>query len=367
MDELNQVSDNEVCYALEQLDGAIYGSTGQIGVQNTTIYIQALANRLRSGMTDGDSTLAIDDSASADSDIVMVRYTSTKEQPLLIHDCCSRPTGWNTWATGFGLGGNARTDGNAAGLNYSTGGMLAGIEAADSCNLVGFYGGYVNNYIGTNANDSNQINGGTIGSYYVTRTDQHYVLGIGGFEFDDFDSRRRITFADLTAEGETDGWKGYYYGESGVTYGDRRFSVQPFAALQYIYVRQNGFTETGAAAANLAVPGINTHSLRGVLGSRLFADSARWGGRYFSPEFRALWLHEFLETETGFNTFFSEVGAGGGSFAINGLGMGRDWAVLGPGIHCDLGCNWSTYANYDLMLNDQTTFHIGSGGVQYLW
>ena len=47
--------------------------------------------------------------------------------------------------------------------------------------------------------------------------------------------------------------------------------------------------------------------------------------------------------------------------------MGRDWAVLGTGVNCDLGCNWSTYANYDLMLNDQTTFHIGSGGVQYLW
>ena len=75
---------------------------------------------------------------------------------------------WNTWATGFGLGGNARTDGNAAGLDYSMGGTLAGLEAADSCNLVGFYGGYLYNYIGTNANESNQINGGTFGSYYVT-------------------------------------------------------------------------------------------------------------------------------------------------------------------------------------------------------
>jgi outer membrane autotransporter protein len=362
---LDQVSNDEACYALEQLDGAIYGSTGQIGVQNVTIYIQTLANRLRAGLTDGDRTLAASDSATAD--VVMVSYTSTKEQPLLIHDCCTRSNGWNTWATGFGLGGNARTDGNAAGLNYSTGGTLAGAEAADNCHLVGFYGGYLYNYIGTNANDSNQINGGTVGSYYVTRYDNHYTIGVGGFEFDGFDSQRRISFADETAEGDTDGWKGYYYAENGVTYGDRRLSIQPFGGLQYIYVRQNSFTETGAAAANLSVPGINTHSLRGVLGTRLFADSARWGGRYFSPEVRTLWLHEFLDTETGFNTFFSEVGAGGGSFAINGLGMGRDWAVLGTGVNCDLDCSWSTYANYDLMLNDQTTFHIGSGGVQYLW
>jgi outer membrane autotransporter protein len=247
------------------------------------------------------------------------------------------------------------------------GGTLAGAEVADRAHLVGVYGGYLYNYIGTNANESNQINGGTAGGYYVTSFDRQYVLGIGGFEYDGFDSRRRISFAGLTAEGDTDGWKGYYYTESGVTFGDQLLAVQPFAGLQYIHFRQNGFTETGAAAANLAVPGINTNSLRSAIGTRLFSKNDRLDGICFTPEFRALWLHEFLETETGFNTFFSEVGSGAGSFAINGLGMGRDWGVLGTGLNCDFGCNWSAYTNYDLMLNDQAMFHIGSGGVQYLW
>ena len=364
LQELDQVSDSEACYALEQLAGAVYGSAGQIGVQNTTIYIQTLANRLRAGLYDGDSMLAADDSVRPD--VVMVSYTSTKEQPLLIHDTCSRPTRWNTWATGFGLGGNVTTDGNAAGLQYSMGGTLAGMDVLDNCHRAGFYGGYLYNYLGTNANESSQVNGGTFGGYHVLRHGNQYVLSLGGFEFDGYESRRRISFAGETAEGDADGWKGYYYTEQGATFGDRRLSLQPFGGLQYIYVRQNGFTETGAAAANLAVPGINTHSLRSVLGSRLFSQQAQLANRYFAPQLRALWLHEFLETETGFSTFFSEVG-GGNSFAINGLGMGRDWAVLGGGVNCDLSCNWSIYADYDLMLNDQTTFHIGSGGVQYLW
>ncbi len=47
--------------------------------------------------------------------------------------------------------------------------------------------------------------------------------------------------------------------------------------------------------------------------------------------------------------------------------MGRDWVVFGGGLNCDLTCSWSTYTNYDLMLNDQTSFHIGSGGVQHRW
>jgi len=364
LQELDQVSESEACYALEQLDGAVYGSAGQIGVQSTTIYIQTLASRLRSGVSAGGATLAADENERPD--VVMVSYTSNAETPLLIRDTCSAPSRWSTWATGFGLGGNARTDGDAAGLDYSMGGTLAGWETIDNCQRFGFYGGYVYNYVGTNANETSQLNGGTFGSYHVLRLDNHYTLSIGGFEFAGYESRRRISFAGETANGNTDGWKGYYYTEQGSTYGNALLAVQPFAGLQYIYVRQNGFTETGAAAANLAVPGINTHSLRSVLGSRLFSEQAQWRGRYFAPQFRALWLHEFLETETSFSTFFSEVG-GGSSFEINGLGMGRDWAVLGTGVKCDLTGNWSTYADYDLMLNDQTTFHIGSGGVQYLW
>ena len=46
---------------------------------------------------------------------------------------------------------------------------------------------------------------------------------------------------------------------------------------------------------------------------------------------------------------------------------GRDWALLGTGLNGELGSGWSTYADYDLMINGQTTFHIGSGGVSYVW
>lgn len=84
------------------------------------------------------------------------------------------------------------------------------------------------------------------------------------------------------------------------------------------------------------------------------------------PALRALCLHEFLDTDSSFNTFFSQVG-GGSSFSINGLGLGRDWALVGAGLNFELGSGGSTYANYDVMVNGQTTFHIGSGSVMYHW
>jgi uncharacterized protein with beta-barrel porin domain len=96
--QLNQVSGADANFALQQLTGAIYGSTAQIGVQNTSIYLQALSRRLRSNLYDGDESLA---TQSRDPSIVLV--SSTPDEPLIIRDQCCQPQ-WNTWATGFGPG-----------------------------------------------------------------------------------------------------------------------------------------------------------------------------------------------------------------------------------------------------------------------
>jgi autotransporter-associated beta strand protein len=363
MDQLNQVSDADANFAMQQLSGAVYGTMGQVGVQNTSIYLQTLSRRLRSNLYDGD------ESASASHGSPMMASTinsgSGGDESLIIRGQ-GPETQWNSWATGFGIGGNADSDGNAAGIDASMGGMLVGMETGGGSHLLGFYGGYLGSSIGTDANESAKINGGTFGGYYVGHTDNQYLIAAGGFEFDEYETRRQIEFADLTAQGDGDGWKGYSYVERGMTFGARRLALQPFAAAQYVYNRQNGFTETGAAAANLDVLGINTHSLRSVVGSRLFGTGVSHSGRAVRPELRALWLHEFLETGNEFNTSFNEVG-GALSFTVNGLGLGRDWALLGAGLNCDLGAGWIAYADYDVLVNDRQTFHVGAGGVQYAW
>lgn len=361
LNELNQVSEAEACYALEQLTGAVYGSSAQVGVQNTTIYLQALANRLRSGLYDGDGHLAVVE-PTRQSEIVQVNWVD--DAPVMVRSNCCRPY-WNTWVTGFGLGGNASSNGNAAGLDNTMGGALVGMETTDANHLLGFYGGYVASQVRTDAQERADVNGGTFGSYVVARCDNHYYIVAGGFEFDEYDSTREINFADARADGETNGWKGYGYLERGMIFGGSRRTLQPFVGLQYVHLNQDGFTETGAGAANLVVPNIDADSLRSVVGARLFGRQFSRSGRFLSPELRAMWLHEFLETDTGFAGTFAPVG--GGTFVVNGLGLGRDWALLGAGLNSDLGRGWSTYANYDAMLNGHQVFHIGSGGVSKSW
>ena len=58
---------------------------------------------------------------------------------------------------------------------------------------------------------------------------------------------------------------------------------------------------------------------------------------------------------------------GGGSFAIQWLNLGRDWAIVGGGLRYELAGGWQLYGNYDAQVNTQQVFHVGSGGLQYAW
>ena len=66
--------------------------------------------------------------------------------------------------------------------------------------------------------------------------------------------------------------------------------------------------------------------------------------------FRAIWMHEFLRQTAGLvdAEFASLPGAG---FAIRGLDLGRDWAVVGPGITWAVRDRVSLFANYDVQFN----------------
>jgi outer membrane autotransporter protein len=84
-----------------------------------------------------------------------------------------------------------------------------------------------------------------------------------------------------------------------------------------------------------------------------------------APEFRAAWVHEFLDTDSAVVGRLGSVGSGG--FIVKGLDMGRDWGLVGTGLNFNLGHGWAAYANYDAQVNEHQAFHIGSGSLQKTW
>ncbi len=178
---------------------------------------------------------------------------------------------------------------------------------------------------------------------------------------------RHINFGNVntTALGTYSGWQPTAYAEYGRYWHVGSVAVQPYLATQYVYVRQNSFTETGAGDLNLAVNGVDTNALRGFLGA---CASQAWrtdSGAMWVPELRAVWMHEFLNPDTTLTAVFAPIG--GSSFATRGLNFGRDWAVLGAGTQYVVNSNISLFANYDLLFNSQQAWNAGSGGLQLAW
>jgi outer membrane autotransporter protein len=116
----------------------------------------------------------------------------------------------------------------------------------------------------------------------------------------------------------------------------------------------------------LNVDALDADSLRSLLGGRVSLSKVTSGGQLLIPQLRAAWLHEFLDTKQVSSARFGAFG-GGTTFAVQGLDLGRDWAMLGGGLAWEISDRLQVAGNYDLQTNDHQTLHIGSGTLTYTW
>jgi outer membrane autotransporter protein len=255
------------------------------------------------------------------------------------------------------------------GADYSLGGTLFGINRwfGDHA-MAGIYSGYGQSHVRTAGPDqSASVDSFQFGGYLRHLARNGYWLATGGFVYDDYDSTRFFSFGgiDRVARGDYSGQQGIAAVERGFSKQWNGYEMTPFATLQYIYLHQNDFTETGAGALNLAVAEANTHSLRSLVGIDVKRSFKKSNGPCIDGRFHALWMHEFLDTDGTLLARFST--AGSPAFGARGLDLGRDWAMLGYGIDIHRQGNATLFCNYDVQLNDNQTFHVGSGGLQFRW
>ncbi|GIW95220.1 MAG: hypothetical protein KatS3mg110_3261 [Pirellulaceae bacterium] len=131
-------------------------------------------------------------------------------------------------------------------------------------------------------------------------------------------------------------------------------------ALQYIFLRQSDFAESGAGSNNLSVDSSQTHSLRGILGGQAYWQHPTAAGLLI-PDLHAQWIHEFLDTHS---TVLVNVAP---AVTVPGLDPGRDFALLGVGITAARSERVRWYFAYDVQVNDRQVFHIGAGVLEWTW
>jgi outer membrane autotransporter protein len=359
LDSLNLLDADQARLAFDAMSGEVFGSLATIGIENHEQFLRTISQRLQSqSMMQGfDASTA--DVHLAHGIVFVNRQTS----------CLQSLSGWNPWVQGYGIGGALGTDDNASGLGYSTGGVALGMErkVTDDTRL-GVAGGYSSTRTKLDSRaDSGSIDGGQIALYLNHCIDSLYLTGITAYGYNSYSTQRQIDFGDINRSPHASfgGNNFSFYTEAGRTIFGRYAHLQPYAALEYIQLHENDFVESGADSIDIAFGGDQADAFRGLLGTRLLGYVPTRLERPVILEGRAAWRHEFLDENRVIDASFA--GQSGGAFAIAGINVDRDSAILGTGLTCCLRQNLSVYANYDVVTSENYTAHAGSGGMQYTW
>ena len=360
LDNLNTLDGAGARLAFDAMGGEIHSSLATVGIETDDQFLRLIAGRLQSqAMMQGFDEVAA--SNRLDSNLTYVSRSLSGSPGS---------SGWTTWAQGYGVGANLASDGNASGLTYSTGGLAVGIERQFGENTkIGLVGGYSDTYATLeNRGDNGSIDGGQLAVYLHRNIDESfYVTGIAAYGYNSYNTTRYIDFADIdrTAHANYGGNNFSFYTETGRTIFGQFVHLQPYGALEYIQVYQNSFTETGADSIDVATGGEQAAAFRSLLGTRLFSNFHTDSGMLLTLEGRAAWRHEFLDESRVLDASFA--GQTGGTFAIAGVNVDRDAAILGTGLTCHISKAFSVFANYDVVVSQDYTAHVGSGGLQYAW
>jgi outer membrane autotransporter protein len=268
------------------------------------------------------------------------------------------------WLQGFGFVGDQDTVSGVAGYQATTGGVAIGADTrvgSDDNALVGAAFSYAQSTVdddAPNAGNSSDISSylGTVYGSYVW--DNAYLNGALVLGLNQYDTRRVLNTGGVvdSTSGSFDGWQYGAKVEAGypVPYGS--FTLVPIGALYYTHLSQDGYTESSARGAALAINSSNTDSFRTGLGARaLYALPAEKMSS--SLEFRAVWLHEFGDTAQITTARFA---AGSSTFTTNGFQPGRDTASLSFGAwFASLDGRQRVLIAYNLELGSQYTGQTG--------
>ena len=209
-------------------------------------------------------------------------------------------------------------------------------ETAFDAWRVGAFAGYSTTRFNVDArNSSGTSDNYHIGAYAGTNWGSLALRSGFAYAWHDLKTTRHVAFPGFadTLKASYDAGTAQAFGE--LAYGFRQASValEPFANLAYVSLRTDGLTETGGAAAQHSANSVvdatfTTLGLRASTNFLVGATSATARGSLG-------WRHAFGDTLPAATLAF----AGSGPFAITGVPIAQDAAVLDLGLDFNLTRN----------------------------
>jgi outer membrane autotransporter protein len=342
-----------------------------IGLTNSTLFARTLTGRIgqvQAGDGRASTGLAFSNLMLAAADTGTVSDALPAAGVLPMSAKLDDDRGF--WIRGYGVSGSLSGDGNAAGTDYHMAGTAAGVDRLiNNRLLLGASAGYIRTSASLNGlSDSTTVQSYQAGAYGSYAEGPWTLKAILRYAYNSYDTTRAITIGSLnrTATGDYGGHEGSLYTESAYSFTRGNTTLQPLASLQYVYLRQNSFTEQGAGSLNLSVDQTITESLRSLLGPRLSHVFELTKDRTIKVEGRALWSHEWSDTNSSITTRFAGAPAGG-DFTVAGVTVGRDGAVLGAGAMATFSSVFSAFTDYNAEVRNRQTEHQFVGGFRWTW
>ena len=320
--------------AFNQLSGEVHASAKTALYEDSRLVRDGALSRLRQAF--GGSVVAPSTAQVASVDDACSGET-----------CQADPTiGIAAWAQGFGSWGYTSSDGNAAGLSRSTGGVLVGVDApVFEVARLGLFGGYSH----TNFNVADrQSSGGSdnvhLGAYGGAQWGPIGVRAGLAYTWHNLSTSRSVAFPGFADSLRATYGAGTFqvFGEAGYRVEVGQAAFEPFANIAYMSLSTKGFSETGGAAA-LTSTGLTNNVTATTLGLR--AGSAFViAGLAGQARGTVGWQHAFTDTTPWANLQL----AGGTPFTAAGVPIARDAALLELGI--------------DLRLSERASVGLGYTG-----
>lgn len=274
--------------------------------------------------------------------------------------------GFGVWAQGIGFTGSQGTRRGQDGFDADTLGMAVGgdVRVADPLRV-----GVAFSYSKTNVDstDNSAGSGMDVNSYQGTLYASYtgapwYVDGMLIYGVHKYDNTRAITALGQTATADYEGQQYTAQVAGGYPLAFGNTVVTPNVSLAYSRLNQDGYTESGAGAANLTVDSQQTDSVRSGLGVKV-SHAYKSGTMRLVPEVRATWFHEYAAKELETTSAFA-VDAGS-AFTTTGAAPTRDSLALGIGVNLMDADQLTVSANYDAELKEHYLGHAGT--LQVRW
>ncbi|HAJ46778.1 MAG TPA: hypothetical protein DCL54_09395, partial [Alphaproteobacteria bacterium] len=269
------------------------------------------------------------------------------------------------WGRAVGAFGERDPGPFSQGSEQQTAGLVAGADhVLDETFLAGAALQWTDSEVDfNNSLDQAEVQTLQIGVYFSWGDARLYVNGMGSVIVREFETRRTLITGE-TPRAEFDSVAGQGQLELGAVYELDGARVQPTLTVNYSKQWVDGYSETGAGVLGLTVADNEIESLSSTLGIKV-AATLREGGFTVTPEFRAQWRHEYLDTRQVITASF--VGAPGAPFTVRSDTVGRDTAILAAGLTMPAWENAVVYTDYEAALNEAYDSHTVSIGLRVSW